>query len=163
MPIVSSDVKYYLSGGGSNTDPADSLGGAISSTQADSAITGNVSDGDASSGITKYRCVYVKNTHATLALSNLVVWLLRNTPRSDTVAAIGLGTSAIGGTEQTIADQETAPTDVTFVSAVDSESGLVIGHLDPGETVAIWIRLIVSSSAGPANDRFTISSRGISP
>ena len=60
MPIVSGDIKYYLSGGGGNTNPNASLGGAISSTEITPASLHNlfdlVSSADASAGTDDYRC-----------------------------------------------------------------------------------------------------------
>jgi hypothetical protein len=43
-----------------------------------------------------------------------VVWISSNTPASDTQIAIGVGTAAVNGTEQTVANESTAPSGVTF-------------------------------------------------
>ena len=47
-------------------------------------------------------------------MQNSVIWIASNTPSADTTIEIALGSSAINGTEQTIANENTAPTGVTF-------------------------------------------------
>lgn len=160
MPIASSDIKYRLSGGGSNTDPNASLGGAVSSTDAASTIFDNVSSGEASAGDTEYRCVYVKNNHGSLTLTSPKVWIQANTPSGDTTVEISLGTSAVNGTEQTIADENTSPTGTSFSSAANEGAGLSLGDLAPGATKAVWIKRIVTAAAAAANDSFTLRVKG---
>lgn len=101
MAIVSTDIQYRLSGGAANSDPALSLGGVKSSTAASNYFD-DVSSAEASAGDTEYRCVYVHNAHATLTLIGAKVFIQTNTPSGDTDVAIGLGSSAINGTEQTV-------------------------------------------------------------
>lgn len=160
MPIASSDIKYRLSGGGSNTDPNAALGGAVSSTDAASTIFDNVSSGEASAGDTEYRCVYVKNNHGSLTLTSPKVWIQANTPSGDTTVEISLGTSAVNGTEQTIADENTSPTGTSFSSAANEGAGLSLGDLAPGATKAVWIKRIVTAAAAAANDSFTLRVKG---
>jgi len=160
MPIAAGDIDYHLSGGGSNTDPAASLGGAISTTEAASTIFDNVSSAEASAGDTEYRCVYVKNNHGSLTLTSPKVWIQANTPSGDTAVEISLGTSAVNGTEQTIADESTAPTGTAFVSAANEGAGLSLGDLAPGATKAVWVKRIVSAAAAAANDSFTLRVKG---
>lgn len=160
MPIASSDIKYRLSGGGSNTDPNASLGGVISSTDAGSSIFDNVSSGEASAGDTEYRCVYVKNNHGSLTLTSPKVWIQANTPSGDTAVEISLGTSAVNGTEQTVADENTSPSGTSFSSAANEGAGLSLGDLAPGATKAVWIKRVVSAAAAAANDSFTLRVKG---
>lgn len=160
MPIASSDIKYRLSGGSSNTDPAASLGGAASTTDAGSGIFDNVSSAEASAGDIEYRCVYVKNNHGSLTLTSPKVWIQANTPSGDTSVEISLGTSAVDGTEQTVADENTAPTGTSFSSAANEGAGLSLGDLAPGATKAVWIKRIVTAAAAAANDSFTLRVKG---
>jgi hypothetical protein len=166
MPIVSTDILYKLSGGGSNTDPNASLGGVISSTNIDLTTTlhnlfDQVSSAESSAGDTEYRCFYVKNNHGSLALQSAKVWIETNTPSSDTTAEIALGTSAVNGTEQTIADESTAPTGTSFSTAAGEGNALSIGNIPAGEHKAIWVKRIVSASASAYNnDGVTIRVRG---
>lgn len=155
MPIASTDIDFHLSGGASNSDPDASLGGVISSTQITDAtianLFDNVSGAEAAAGDTEYRCFYVKNNHGSLTLQGTEIWIETNTPSSDTSAEIGLGSSAVDGTEQTVADEATAPTSVTFSSAAGSGNALTIGDIPAGEHKAIWVKRVVGSSAAAYN------------
>lgn len=161
MAIASSDIKYRLSGGASNTDPADSLGGAESSTDAGSGIFDNVSSAEAAVGDTEYRCVYVKNNHGSLTLQGAKIWIQTNTPSADTAVEIGLGSTAVGtGNEQTVADEQTAPSGVTFSSAANEGAALSIGDIPNGSHKAVWIKRTVTAAAAAANDAFTLRVKG---
>ena len=92
-----------------------------------------------------YRCFYLHNTHSTLTMDGLKIWLVQNTPAAD-VVTIGLGTSAINGIEQTIANESTAPTGVTFTLAPTELDALNAGTLPAaGGHKAIWIKRVVPS------------------
>ena len=155
MPIASSDIKFYLSGGAANSDPNAALGGAISTTQIVDATVANlydnVSSAESSAGDTEYRCFYVKNTHATLTLQSAKVYIQTNTPSTDTAAEVGLGSSAVNGTEQTVANETTAPTAVTFSSAAGVGNALSIGNIPAGQHKAIWVKRIVNAGAAAYN------------
>jgi hypothetical protein len=111
-----------------------------------------VSSAESSAGDTEYRCIYVKNTHASLTLQSAKVWIQTQTPSADTSVEIGLGTSAVNGTEQTVANENTAPSGVTFSTAANEGAALSIGNLPNGQHKAIWIKRIVGSAATAAND-----------
>jgi hypothetical protein len=151
VPIVSSDIKYRLSGGASNSDPNASLGGAKSSV----AVTNNslhnlfdvVGPSESTAGDTEYRCFYVHNGHATLTLQNAKVWIQTNTPAAGTNVQIGLGSAAVNGTEPSVADESTAPGSVTFSTPASEGAALAIGDLAPGAHKAIWVKRIVSAGA----------------
>lgn len=161
MPIVSSDIKYRLSGGSSNTDPAASLGGIISSTDAGSNIFANVSSSDAAAGATHYRCVYILNNHGTLTLENAKVWIQTNTPSTTTAVAIALAGEGLNATAETIGDEDTAPSGETFSAPSTEGTGLTLGNIPAGQRYAIWIRRVVdASSAAYSNDGFTIRVKG---
>ena len=159
MPIVSTDIQYRLSGGASNSDPALSLGGVKSSTAASNYFD-DVSSAEASAGDTEYRCVYVHNNHGTLSLIGAKVFIQTNTPSSDTDVAIGLGSSAINGTEQTVADESTAPTGVSFSAPTTFAGGLAIGDLAAGAHKAVWVRRTVNAGAAAYADSFTLRVQG---
>jgi len=155
MPIVSSDIQFRLSGGASNTDPNASLGGAKSSTEVVDAQLHNlfdiVSSAESQAGDVEYRCIYIHNNHQTLTLQNARVYIQSNTPSEDTDIAIGLGTSAVNGTEQTIADEDQAPTGVSFQNAVGAGNALALGDIPPGQHRALWIRRTVNPGAAAYN------------
>lgn len=156
MPITSSNIGEYFSGGSGNTSAAASLGGAISTTELTDNTTHNiwdqVSSAESSAGDTEYRAIYVKNEHGSLTWQNAAVYISSNTSASDTTVEIGLGSSAINGTEQTVANESTAPTGVTFSTAAGSGNALSIGNIPFGQHKAIWIKRIITAAAGATND-----------
>ena len=160
MPIVSGDILYRLSGGSGNAVQSASLGGAKSSTAASTSIFDDVSSSESSAGDVEYRCIYVQNNHGSLTLSNAVAWLPVNTPSASTVVEIGLGTSVINGTEQTVTDESTAPSGVTFAAAATKGAGVALGNIPAGQHRAVWLRRTVSAGAAAASDGFTIRIEG---
>lgn len=165
MPIVAADIKIRLSGGAANADPNASLGGAKSSTDVVDATLHNlfdiVSSDEASAGDVEYRCIYVHNGHATLTLQNAKVWIQSNTPSADTSIDIGLGTSAVNGTEQTVANESTAPTGVTFSAPAVEGSALTIGDIPAGQHKAVWVKRTVNAGAAAYNnDNFVLRVKG---
>jgi hypothetical protein len=156
MPIVSTDIKEYLSGGAGNSNPNASIGGIISTTEVVDNTTHNlwdvVSSGESSSGDTEYRCIYVKNTHASLTLQNAKVWISTQTPSSDTAVRIGLAVAAVNATETAIANESTAPASVTFSTAANEGAALSIGNIPNGQYKGIWIERVITAAAAAAND-----------
>jgi hypothetical protein len=160
MPIITTDIQYRLSGGASNAVQAASLGGVKSSNIASASIFDDVSAAESSAGDVEYRCVYVHNAHATLSLDNAVAWLAANTPSTSTLAEIGVGTSAVNATEQTVADENTAPTGITFVSGASKAGGTTLGNIPAGQSRAVWIRRTVTAGAAAIADGFTLRVEG---
>ena len=160
MAIVSTDIKYRLSGGASNSDPLLSLGGAKSSTDAASTIFDDVSSAEASAGDVEYRCVYVHNNHGSLTLQGAKVWIQANTPSGDTDVAIGLGAAAVNATETATADESTAPSGVSFSTPTSFAGGLSIGDIPYGQHKAVWVRRTVNAAAGAYSDNFTLRVQG---
>lgn len=158
MPIVSTDIHYRLSGGAANSSAAASLGGAKSSTAVPSGLFDDVTSAESSAGDTEYRCFYVHNNHGTLSLQNAVVWISSNTTGNR--IAIGVGSAAINGTEQTVADEQTAPTSVTFSQPANKGAGLSLGSIPAGQHKAVWIRRTIAASTSASNDTYTIRAEG---
>jgi hypothetical protein len=151
MAIAANEIKRYLSGGGSNTLPSASLGGARSSTEVSSTALFNLFDrtssAEALAGDTEYRCYYIRNESATDTWLDVKVYIQSNTPSADTTYEVGIGTAGKNATEQTIADEETAPTGVTFSAAANEGAALDVGDLAPNDYIAIWLKRIVSATA----------------
>ena len=58
--------------------------------------------------------------------------------------------SGLGSNAQTITDQHTYPTNVTFTSAPDRANGAVLGqNIPPGKTKPFWLRLVSRFGAEP--------------
>lgn len=153
MTIAAGDIKFYLSGGSGNTDPNASLGGAISTTEVSGTplnnLFDNLSGAETLAGDTEYRCFYVKNTHGSLTAQSLYAWLSANTSSTNAsyVMTIGLGTAGENGTEQTIANESTAPSGVTFSAAATEGAALSMGDVEAGNYYPLWVRRVVAPSA----------------
>lgn len=160
MPIASTDVQYRISGGAANAVQAASLGGAKSATAFATDFFDAVSSAETTAGDIEYRCFYVHNNHGSLALQNAVIWIQANTPSADTTADLGVGTSAINGVEQTVANENTAPTGVTFSAPANFAAGLALGTIPAGQHKAVWVRRTVGALAAAANDGFTLRVQG---
>lgn len=156
MAIIASEIVMRLSGGSGNSNPNASLGGAISSTAlVDNTLNNlfdNVSGSEAEAGDVEYRCVYIHNNNASLTMQNSVAWIQTNTPSAGSAIDIGLGTSAINGTEQTIADESTAPTGVAFSAAASEGAAIALGNIPFGQHRAFWIRRTISAGAAAYNN-----------
>lgn len=179
MAVSASDIKIYLTGassdGGTQTDPSASLGNYRSSTEYTSGtLFDDVSASEASAGDTEYRCVCVKNNHATDSLQNVKVWIQSDTGNSsdDVSFAIEVPTGDdSNGYAQTVADESTSPTvgsgnvsswsDATAeASALGINQGSHDANLDAGEIFFIWIKRNISAGASSGTDSFTIRVKG---
>ena len=105
MPVLDTDLKFFLSGGAGNTNPNAALGGAISTTEVVDNILNNLFDNvsgvEHTAGDINYRCIYVKNNSVSIAyLSKL--FIETNTPAADSQIQIGLDLAGVGGLADTI-------------------------------------------------------------
>lgn len=164
MPITASDIEYRLSGGAANAAGDTSLGGIISANAVSAALNAlfdRVNGTEAAAGDVEYRCIYIRNNHGTLTLYGATVWLSSNTPSTSTSADIGLGTAAVNATEQTVANENTAPAGVAFSAPASYGAGLVIGDIPAGQFKAVWLRRTVGAAAAAYNgDGFTLACQG---
>src|SRR5512134_252046 len=114
MPIASTDIKFRISGGASNTDPALALGGAMS-TVAGGLITtdvvnnlwDNVSGDESSAGDIEYRGIYIRNEHGSLTLTGAKIWISADTTSANDEVDIALADEAIDVAMETIANEGT--------------------------------------------------------
>lgn len=161
MAIIAGDFVTRLSGGSGNTVGDASLGGVKSTTVAATTLNGlfdAVTAAEALAGDTEYRCVYLHNANSSSTMTNAVVWISSNTPSTSTTADIAVGSAAINGTEQTVADENTAPTGVTFSAPSTFGTGLALGSIPFGQHKAIWIRRTITAAAPlAASDPITIN------
>lgn len=167
MPIAAADIEFRYSGGTTNTSPAASLGGAMS-TQAGGAFAtavannlwDDVSGAESSTGDTEYRGFYVKNNHGTLTWQSVVVWIDSLTSSADTEFDIALAAEAVNAAMATIANESTVPTGVTFSRPTTKGAGLSIGNIPAGQYKGVWIRRTVNAAAAAANDTGSIRAEG---
>lgn len=160
MPIITTDIKYKLSGGAANSDPLASIGGAKSSVDSSSTIFDDVTSGEATSGDIEYRCVYILNSHVTLSYQAAKVWIQTQTPSADTDVAIGLAAAGLNAAETAVANENTAPAGVTFSAPSSFAGGLSLGTIPAGQYYGIWIRRTVNAAAAGASDSFTLRVQG---
>lgn len=159
MPIVATDIKYYLSGGAANADPMLSLGGAISTTEiAANTLFDDVPSAEASAGDTEYRCIYVKNTHATITLTVPKAFIQANTVGNR--IAIALAGEGLSLAAEAVANENTAPVGEVFSQPIDYASGLAMVDIPPGGYHGIWVRRTIPASAAAATDTFTLRVQG---
>jgi hypothetical protein len=155
MPISTPDFQYRLSGGAANAVGNASLGGVISSNAMPAAVDAlfDVTPAaEAAAGRVEYRCIYVRNGSGTDVMTDLRVFIASNTPLAGTNLSIGVGTSAVNGTEQTIANETTAPVGVTFSEPTTADLGVVMGNVPAGQHRALWLRRTVTAGSGSSPD-----------
>lgn len=160
MAIITGDFATRLSGGAANSVGNSALGGAKSSVAAPTTLDGlfdAISAGEAVAGDVEYRCIYLHNSNASSPMNNAVVFVSANTPLAGSTIDIGVGTAAVNNTEQTIANESTAPTSVTFSAPTTAGAGLALGTIPAGQHIAIWLRRTITAGAGSsASDTFTL-------
>lgn len=160
MAIITGDFATRLSGGAANAIGNSSLGGAKSSVAAGTSVDtlfDATSAAEAVAGDVEYRCVYLHNSNGASSMINAVVFVSANTPLAGSTIDIGVGTAAINGTEQTVANESTAPTTVTFSAPTTAGTGLALGTIPAGQHMAIWLRRTITAGSGAsANDTFTL-------
>jgi hypothetical protein len=154
MAIVAADLDKHLSGGAANADVNASLGGARSSVEVvdnvDNNLFDDVSGAEHTAGDVEYRCIYLRNAHGSLTLTGAVVWISSDTSGVESDLSIAVGTSAVNGVEQTVADESSAPAGVSWSdAAVSRATGLALGNLPPGEHKAIWLRRTITAGSTP--------------
>jgi hypothetical protein len=170
MAIVATDLKFFLSGGASNANPAASLGGVISSNQVGSNLFDDISTAEAAVGATEYRALYVKNTNATDTAYAVKVWIASNTTATSTAIQIALAAEGVANTVETVSASPIAGpigsgvspmVAPTFDDAEDEANCLTIGNLTPGQAHAVWIkRVVTATTVAFANDTTTLRVKG---
>ena len=169
MAITSSNIKFYLSGGTSNTNVNASIGGAISTTEVTDNSLHNLFDKtlgtESTAGDTEYRCIYIKNTHGSLELELAKIWISTNTTSPANVIAIALDGAGKGGVAETETDENVAPTGETFSQPTAYSGGLSLDGggtgLGYGVSYPIWIRRTIAAGATAVdNVTFVLSVQG---
>lgn len=174
MPIAATDIAFHYSTatGPGNNNPGSasgSLGGFISTTVITSGVLNNLFDdvtGDENAQLdVEYRCFFVINNHASLTLQNAVVWIDTQVA-GGADAAIGVdptGATAKGSATaqaESVPDEDTAPTGVTFSTPTTKAGALVLGDIPAGSVHAVWVQRTATDSAALANDGATVRVEG---
>jgi hypothetical protein len=160
MSFSKSDVGFFLSGGSSNTDINLSLGNAISSFQITSGLLNNLfpdtTPQEALSGITRYRCFYIKNLHGSTSYVNPKIWIVTNTISAYDEIDIAIGSANKNATEDPIATEQTAPSGISFSHPTSESIALSLPTLDAGDYKSVWARITTQSGANPQDNNATI-------
>lgn len=164
MAIVAGDIVTRLSvktgaaGDSTAGTAAGSLGKYVSTTTLTDATLHNLFDiitGDENAASeAEYRCLFVLNNHATLALQNAVLWLSSETA-GGAAAAIAIDDIAVsakgaaGAQADEIADENTAPGAGvgSFSSPTTKATGLALGTIAAGSVKAFWVKRTAANSA----------------
>ncbi len=108
----------------------------------------NVTAAQSLAGETRYRGVYIKNTHATDTAAGVTIWVRQLTPAGDELYIQKHGTTGNGSTTgvlEAIANDTTAPTGITFSDPPPQTkvTGISIGALTAGQCHGVWIKRVV--------------------
>lgn len=99
--------------------------------------------------------IYIHNAHASLTMQNVRVYIQTNSTSTSTTWEIGLRSAALNATEQTVADENTAPSAVTFSAPTTYATGLVCPDISFGQHKSIWYKRIVNAASPAFNDDTT--------
>lgn len=105
----------------------------------------NVASADAVAGETFYRAVMGKNEFDG-PMTDIKIWLDAD---ANTGTAIGYEV-AVGEEIQTIVDETTAPTGITWVTGTTSTTGISIPSVAAGESFGLWIRKTIAADSNPS-------------
>lgn len=165
MAIQQSDLLFKYTGAVSHdaaqTDPDSSLGNyrasSLITSGNDNNVFDDVSGGEASTGDTEYRAIAFHNNHGSLALTACKVWIQTDTGNGEDDISFGVeapSASETTGAIQTIADESTAPSAISFSDATSKATGEdcpnASNEVGSGEWFGIWLRRIISASASAA-------------
>ena len=175
MAIVSTDIKFWLTGAASvdnpQTDPNASLGGNRSSTEMVTAQLNNlfddISGAETNAGDTEYRGIIIQNKHASLTLYNAKAFLsVQPNGSRATKESIQIATATVweGDCIGTIATENDAPNGAetgAFSAPATYATGLALGDLGPNGQMGLWIKRVVpASTEASASADFTLVVQG---
>ena len=142
-----------------------SLGGTITG---DEVIDGDlhnlfdkVTSDESAAGDVEYRCAYIKNIHGTITLEGTISYIAANTASPTTDMAVALGTSIVGGVEQIVTNESTAPIGVSWQNLVGLVNAVTLGDIPAGSHKALWFRRTVDAATiATPTDGITLTTRG---
>lgn len=176
MPIVASDIQWRYSvntGSAGNSvaqsDPNAAVGKYMSTTSwaggSLNDLFDDISGAENLASASDYRCIFVYNSHPSLALLSSKVWVPSQVA-GGAVVTIGLDPTGKVTNNQsavqavTVIDQTVAPAGVTFSSAGTLGTALTIGDLQPGQCIAVWIKRQAQNTGTLNNDGVTLRVTG---
>jgi len=144
---INTDINYRYSGGAAGV-AVGSLGGSISANEIVSSQDENLfrDIDDPSTAKTQYYCIYLINK-GTETYNDIGLYISTSTPSIDTQVFVGLGTSPVNGTEQTVGDNVTEPTGVSWTQRYFDYNALTIASLAVNQYKAIWLKMLQDADA----------------
>ena len=146
--IDAGNLRFYLSGGESNSDPRKSTGGPRSKTQVGAGLFPNVTSQQALMGVVQYRCVYFVNEDPSQDgfMEPARLWL-REVPDGGQKIEIAVDVSGRNG-----AASEKPSEKLQFKSPRAREAAALLPETPyhTGDHVAIWIRRTIPPKCEPS-------------
>jgi hypothetical protein len=130
--LLTRDADLPLDGGPSELTLVDAMNGFLGMS--------NVSNAQRAAGVTTYRAAMLTNENEDDTVQAIKLWF----PASTTQATYSIATEdpSTSGSIQTIADENTAPTGVSWVTPTSEATALEIASLAAGDSIGIWIRRV---------------------
>lgn len=152
---VGTNGSYIIRGAGTTTGylrvtvvaaslPAGNVSQTVTIANRDNNLFDDVTKADALAGDTNYRCVYLKNQHASDTATSISVWINQDSLGADTIslgadpAGVGNGTST--GVATTVVNEATSPAGVTFSQPLSEAAAINLGDFTFGTGAALWIK-----------------------
>ena len=156
MPVSISQLKFYKST--PSTGSGQNRGGAISAVEIDKNINPaspiwnqifrDFTNTERNNGSTQYKCIFLKNTHATLTVTNGQIWFSAVTPNPSTYTRMGLETNAISTPAHTIANETTAPSGIDLDTRHNAPGeSITLPSIPAGGYVGIWFMIELRPNA----------------
>ena len=173
MAVTSSDVQRRLTtksgsaGNSLSSTPGGSLGKYVATTVLTNASLHNLFDlvtgEENQASDIEYRCLAFLNNHATDSMTNVKAFIVSQGADGvdfeigpDPASAAPKGQS--GAQFNEIADEDTAPSSVTFSAPATYAAGIIVGGgtIPAGSVAAIWIKRSAQNNASKAGDTVKI-------
>lgn len=145
--------------------PAGNVSQTVTIANRDNNLFDDVTKAEALAGNINYRCIYVKNTHASDTATNVSIWIHQDSLGADTIAIgadpAGVGDGVSTGVATTIVNEATPPAGVVFSQPLSEGAAINLGTFTFGTGRAVWIKrdVPVSTLVAAADDtslfRFT--------
>jgi hypothetical protein len=153
-PITDASFLVYFSGGTGNAVPSLSIGGARGGTYPGtlSGLFGPIAGTAAQSGVSLYRVVYVRNTHASSSVAACRAYIEQQFTHPGLQLACAVPAEGANVTVPALASETSAPAGVTWVTATVPASGGDFGTLTPGSQRGLYLRLTVTPGTTPTSE-----------
>lgn len=138
--------------------PAGNVSNTVTVSNRDNNLFDDVTKAEALAGDVNYRCIYVKNTHASDIATSVSFWINQDSLGADTIAIgadpAGVGNGSTTGVATTIVNEATAPAGVIFSQPLSEAAAINLGTFTFGTGRAVWIKrdVPVSTLVATADD-----------